>query len=93
MTTDTIDHLTRTADTARVLPGPSDSQAWTLPLVADLACTTVDEVAHTLAHPVPQHACPYGECAGAGVAYRNPGSELTWIEDARMSPVPHEVGA
>ncbi len=84
----------RTADTTtRPLPGPSDSQAWTLDLGASLARTGVDAAAHELAHPVPQHGCPYGGCAGARVAYRNPSSELTWREDARVSPVPHEVGA
>ncbi|MCG5464147.1 hypothetical protein MED01_002312 [Micromonospora sp. MED01] len=82
------------ADTAtRVLPGPSDDAAWTAETVADIARVTVDERAHALAHPVPQHGCPYGECAGGQVAYRNPAAELTWIEDARWSPVRHEVTA
>ncbi|MEV5211417.1 hypothetical protein AB0K35_28475 [Micromonospora sp. NPDC053740] len=87
-----VDHISRTVDVSpRVLPGPSDEVAWTLPLVAALARTTPDEVAHTLAHPVPQWGCPYGSCAGAEVAYRDPSAELTWREDARVSPVRHEV--
>ncbi|WP_433460754.1 hypothetical protein [Micromonospora sp. CA-248212] len=83
--------IVRTDDTARVLPGSSDSQAWTVPLVAGLAGTSVDEVAHTLAHPVPQHGCPYGGCVDATVTYRNPSAEQTWREDALVSPVRHEV--
>ena len=86
--------IDRTADVGpRVLPGPSDEAAWTLPLVADLAGTTPDLAAHALAHPVPQFGCPFDGCAGVEVAYRNPSAELTWIEDARVSPVRHEVNA
>lgn len=87
-----VHHTSRTADAGpRFLPGPSDSQAWTLDLFADLAGTTVDAAAHTLAHPVPQHGCPHGGCAGARVAYRERSAELTWREDAQVSPVRHEV--
>lgn len=93
MTTYTIDDISRTADTTRRLPGPSDSQAWTVDLVAGLAGTTPDLAAHALAHPVPQHACPYGGCAGVQVAYRERSAELTWREDALVSPVRHEVNA
>lgn len=94
MTTSTIDQPNRSADTAtRVLPGPSDDVAWTAETVAAIARVTPDERAHTLAHPVPQYACPFGGCAGARVTYRERSAELTWIEDAQVSPVRHEVSA
>ncbi|MFG2046205.1 hypothetical protein ACGFIW_02075 [Micromonospora sp. NPDC048935] len=54
---------------------------------------TPDERAHALAHPVPQHGCPFGGCAGVQVPYRERSAELTWREDARVSPVRHEVAA
>jgi len=86
--------IDRTADAGpRVLPGPSDSQAWTVDLVADLAGTTPDLAAHALAHPVPQFGCPFAGCAGVEVTYRERSSETTWREDARVSPVRHEVTA
>ncbi|MFD6565314.1 hypothetical protein [Micromonospora profundi] len=59
--------------------------------MARLARTTPDEMAHALAHPVPQYGCPFGGCADARVPFRDPSAELTWIEDAWVSPVPHEV--
>jgi hypothetical protein len=87
-----VDHtISRTVDATRLLPGPSDDAGWTVETVAAIA--GVDLSAHLLAHPVPQWGCPFGGCAGAGAVFREPTSELTWIEDARMSPVRHEVGA
>lgn len=78
----------------RLLPSPSDEQAWADPATfAAIAGVTVDLAAHTLAHPVPQHGCPFGWCAGADVPFREPSAELTWREDALVSPVPREVTA
>ncbi|MEV0214224.1 hypothetical protein [Micromonospora sp. NPDC050695] len=93
MTTTQVEHtILRTVDTAtRLLPGPSDDAAWTAEKFAEIA--RVDLGAHMLAHPVPQHGCPYGGCAGVEVAYRERSAELSWIEDARVSPVRHEVHA
>lgn len=88
-----VRHADRSADTRpRVLPGPSDSQGWSVDTFAAIARVTPDERAHALAHPVPQYACPFGGCAGAQVARRERSAELTWIEDARVSPVRREVG-
>ncbi|MEV1315292.1 hypothetical protein AB0J14_04325 [Micromonospora arborensis] len=92
MTTMQVQHtIPRTVSTTRLLPGPSDEAGWSAETVAEIA--RVDLGAHTLAHPVPQWGCPFGGCAGADVAYRNPSAELTWLEDARVSPVRHEVSA
>lgn len=48
MTTSTKIHIPRTADAARVLPGPSDDAAWAAELFADIAdvppCTLAELV-------------------------------------------------
>ncbi|MFI2663196.1 hypothetical protein [Micromonospora carbonacea] len=78
--------------TSRVLPGPSDDMAWTPGLVAAIA-HGVNIHAHNLAHPVPQHGCPFGACADADVPFRDGSAEVSWLEDAASPPVRHEVAA
>lgn len=88
--------LSPQADTTpRVLPGPSDEAAW-----SDFA--TVERIAHRHIHQVPQPGCdrcpPVAcRCGAAGCpdvfdhSRVYAGAELTWREDARVSPVRHEA--
>jgi hypothetical protein len=87
-----VEHIPRTDGTgARLLPSWSDTAGWTAEKVAEIA--GVDLAAHRLAHPVPQHACPFGDCAAVVVLFRDRSAETTWREDAAVSPVAREVAA
>lgn len=92
MTTSTA---TPSANTTRILPSPSDEVAW-----SDFA--TVERIAHRHIHDPAQPGCklcPPVPCR-CGVAdcpdvfdhsRMYAGAETTWREDARLSPVRHEV--